>query len=137
MYDAVGDTRGTLLNEARSASRDAREAQYSPQPVPVIEIIRSLIHTYFEFRAKDPVGWDYWIQLLQKENGTELYDRAINRNLSIVIRRYLNCLHRSVPGADRSDLFFALTLANCAMVLGSERILKDGLSYGVAGSRTE
>src|SRR3546814_3194008 len=50
---------------------------YSPQPVPVIEIIRSLIHPYFEFRAKDPVGWDYWIQLLQKENGTELYDRVL------------------------------------------------------------
>src|SRR3546814_2744017 len=90
MYDAVGDTRGTLLNEARSASRDALEAQYSPQPVPVIEIIRSLIHPYFEFRAKDPVGRDYWLPLLQKENGTELYDRAINRTLSIVLRLHLD-----------------------------------------------
>lgn len=120
LYDAVVDARATLLNNARSISLDALEAQYSPEPVPVPEIIRSLVHPYFEFRANDPAGWDYWIQLLQKETGTELFDRAISRNLSVVLRRYLNCLHRSVPDADRFDLLFVLKLSTRAMVLGSE-----------------
>src|SRR3546814_948017 len=81
-----------------SRRRHTRCALVTGVQTCALPIFRSLIHPYFEFRAKDPVGWDYWIQLLQKENGTELYDRAINRNLSIVLRRYLNCLHRSEIG---------------------------------------
>lgn len=127
LYNAVVDERGALLHEARSISLDALEAQHSPEPVPVVEIIRSLIHPYFELRANDPSGWNCWIQLLQKEAGTELLNRAMTRNLSIVLRRYINCLHRSVPNADRSDLLFVLMVAIRSMILGSEWSLGEAV----------
>jgi AcrR family transcriptional regulator len=120
LYDAVVDTRAAQLNDARAISLDALEDRYSPEPVPVAEIIHSLIHPFFALRAKDPSGWDNWILLLDRETGTELFSRAMARNLAVVLRRYLYCLHRSVPNADRADLLFVLELATRAMVLGSE-----------------
>lgn len=120
LYDAVVDARAALLNDARAISLDALEHRYSPEPVPVPEIIRSLIHPFFALRGEDPAGWDYWVHLLDRETGTDLFTNAMARNLSVVLRRYLYCLHRSVPNADRVDLLFVLELTTRAMVMGSE-----------------
>lgn len=141
LYDAVVDARATLLNDARAQSLDALEDRYSPGPVPVAEIIHSLVHPFFEFRARDPRGWDNWIQLLDRETATDLFNRAMARNLSVVLRRYLFCLHRAVPHADRADLLFLLELATRAMVLGSEwdmaTIVPDALTDTSAYDQAE
>lgn len=120
LYDAVVDVRAAQLNHVRTESLDALEHRYSPDPIPVPEIISSLIHPFIAFRAQDPIGWGRWIQLLGREIGTPLFTRAMGRNLSTVLRRYLHCLHRSVPNAERNDLLFVLELATQAMVLGAE-----------------
>lgn len=139
LFDAVVDVRATLLNDARSANLDALEDRYSPEPVPVPEILRSLVRPFFDLRARDPEGWDNWIQLLDRETGTELFNRAMARNLSVVLRRFLYCLHRSVPNADRGDLLFVLELATRAMVLGSEwdmaRIVPEEAAHDQAEDR--
>ena len=120
LFDTVVDLRATKLNEMRAQALDALDAQHSPNPVPVQDIIRSLVHPFFALHAQDMSGWSAWNQLLNREMGTEIWIAAMVRNLSPVLRRYLYTLHRALPSAKRSDLVFILELTTRAMVLASE-----------------
>jgi len=118
LYFAVVEARATLLHDARSIALDALEERHSPEPVPVAELIRAFVQPYFELRARNPLGWDRWLQLLTREAGTELFSKVMAHHLSISLRRFLNSLHRAIPKADRMDLLYVLDLTQRATVLG-------------------
>ena len=120
LFDTVVDVRAAKLNAMRAELLDRLDEEHSPHPVPVRDIIRSLIHPFFALHAQDQNGWSSWNQLLNREMGTEIWIGAMVRNLSPVLRRYLFTLHRALPKAKRSDLVFILEMTTRAMVLASE-----------------
>ena len=120
LYDAVVDLRAGELNEVRERLLNQLDEQHTPNPAPIEAIVRSLIHPFFELRANDAAGWTNWTQLLNRETGTEAWNRAMARNLSPMLRRYLYTLHRSIPTARKADILFILELATRAMVLAAE-----------------
>lgn len=120
LFNAVVDLRAGQLNAARDRLLDELEGAHSPSSAPVENIIYSLVHPFFELRAGDVDGWTNWTQLLNRETGTDVWNRSMARNLAPVLRRYLYTLHRALPTARRPDIIFILELATRAMVLTAE-----------------
>ncbi len=141
LFNAVVDIRAAQLNEARERLLDKLDEQHTPNPAPVEKIVHSLIHPFFELRARDMAGWSNWTQLLNRETGTEVWARAMARNLGPVLRRYLYTLHRAVPAARKADILFILELATRAMVLAAEvdatAILPDAVAADWSDDKIE
>ena len=137
LYDAVVDVRAVQLNAFREELLDKLDEEHSPRAAPVAEILYSLVHPFFVLRAEDVEGWTQWTQLLNRETGTALWNKAMARNLGPVLRRYLFTLHRAVPNARRADVLFILELATRAMVLAAEVDLGSILPDAVAAEWTD
>lgn len=122
LFDAVIGDPADALNAAREKRLDALEERHSPEPVPVEAIIRSLIGPIFYLRRKNPEIWGNWIRLLSRETGRAHWRVAMERNLGPILRRYARTLHRTMPGASRAEIEFALELAivSLPMVLESD-----------------
>lgn len=137
LFNAVVDLRAAKLNAARDRMLDALEEAYTPASPPVEKIIHSLIHPFFVLRTDDAAGWSQWQQLLNRETGTEVWNRAMARNLAPVLRRYLFTLHRALPSAKRADILFILELTTRAMVLAAEVEMTAILPDAVAADWTD
>ena len=137
LFNAVVDLRAAKLNAMREALLEELDHRYSPELPPVEDIIRSLVRPFFVLRADDIVGWSNWTQLLNRETGTDIWTRAMARNLGPVLRRYLFTLHRAAPLADRADILFILELTTRAMVLAAEVDLTAILPDTVASEWTD
>ena len=122
LFDAVIDDPAEELNAEREKRLDALEERYSPKPVPVEEIVRSLLEPVFELHRKNPEIWENWIRLISRETGREHWRNAMQRNLGPILKRYVRTLHRTLPKASRADLEFVVELAigSLPMVLESE-----------------
>ena len=137
LYNAVVDLRAAELNAMRERLLEELDDQYTPTSPPVEKIIHSLVHPFFVLRADDVAGWSNWQQLLNRETGTDVWTRAMARNLGPVLRRYLYTLHRAVPSAARADILFILELTTRAMVLAAEVDLGAILPDTVAAEWTD
>ncbi len=137
LFNAVVDLRAAQLNAARDQMLDALDEAYTPASPPVEKIIHSLIHPFFQLRAEDASGWSAWTQLLNRETGTDVWNRAMARNLAPVLRRYLFTLHRAIPSAKRADILFILELTTRAMVLAAEVEMTAILPDAVAAEWTD
>ena len=137
LFNAVVDVRAGKLNEMREQLLEVLDEAYSPSSAPVEKIIHSLVHPFFALRAEDIQGWSNWNQLLNRETGTDVWNRAMARNLGPVLRRYLFTLHRALPTAQRADILFILELTTRAMVLAAEVDLTAILPDAVAAEWTD
>jgi len=137
LFNAIVDMRAAQLNEMRERLLNALDETYTPNSAPVAKIVHSLVHPFFALRARDVAGWSDWTQLLNRETGTEIWNRAIARNLAPMLRRYLFTLHRAVPSARKADMLFILELATRAMVLAAEVDLSAILPDTVAADWTD
>ncbi len=137
LFNAVVDLRAVQLNNMRERLLDDLDEAYTPNSAPVEKIIHSLIHPFFALRATDVEGWSNWTQLLNRETSTEVWTRAMARDLGPVLRRYLYTLHRVLPSAQKADILFILELATRAMVLAAEVDMTAILPDAVAAEWTD
>lgn len=137
LFNAVVDVRAGKLNAMREELLEQLDHRYSPHLPPIEDIIRSLVQPFFVLRKDNPSGWSNWNQLLNRETGTDIWTRAMARNLGPVLRRYLFTLHRAAPSAERADILFILELTTRAMVLAAEVDLSAILPDTVAAEWTD
>lgn len=120
LFDAVVDARAEELNSIRQKLLEKLEERYMPGAPPVEEIIRSLLHPFFELLQKDLAGWSRWVMVCAREAGTERWNRARTRDVGPVLRRYYFALHRALPSAKQADILFIVELATRAMIMAVE-----------------
>ncbi|WP_439814873.1 TetR/AcrR family transcriptional regulator [Zavarzinia sp. CC-PAN008] len=139
LFRAVMERLVEPINRLRGEMIDALDLKYAPDPAPVAEVVRTIIHPLMRLAREDPQTFGRFFKLQTKMWGSPLGSAVLSEELSDVVRRQTAVLHRALPRASRADVISLVLMAYVMTITGSELMSPEavGLDMGMPGSVAE